>query len=88
MEPETKMQSSPHFARMERPEMAGIVNWAMEPKLGIGERPLVRVLPTIWQMKARHECGERIDMIMDRQEEEPCAEGRCVLRKNGAKYKP
>lgn len=39
-------------------------------------------------MKA-HELGERIDMVMGSEEggEELSAEGRCVLRKNGTKYK-
>ena len=52
--------------------------------------PSVHVLQTIQWMTARHERGEQIDVVMDSEEEgeEPSAEGRCVLRKNGAKYKP
>jgi hypothetical protein len=42
---------------------------------------------TIQLMKV-HELGERIDVVMSSEEEgeEPSAEGRCVLRKNGTKY--
>lgn len=37
-----------------------------------------------------HERCERIDVVMDSEEEgeEPSEEGRCVLRYNGAKHKP
>ena len=73
---------------MEKSEIARLVNWAKEQKLGIGEMPSVHVLQTIQWVKVRHKGGERRDVDMDSEEEEPSAVGSCVLRNNGAKYKP
>ena len=56
---------------MERPEIeekhgeARLVNWAKEQKFSFGETPSVQALQAIQWMKAQHECGERIDGLID-----------------------
>lgn len=49
--------------------------------MGFGERPSVRVLQAVQRMKARNELDERIDVVMDSEEEgeEPSAES-CDLQ--------
>lgn len=57
---ETWLMIVAHFGSMERPEIARLLNWAKEQKMGIGKRPLVRVLQgVLW-----HERGEWIDRVI------------------------
>ena len=43
-------------------------------KVGIRERPSVRVLQAILWMKMRQECGKQIDVVMDSEEDKRRAE--------------
>ena len=51
-------------------------------------RNAITHLQAMQRMKAWQEHGERIDVVMDSEEEgeEPSVVGRCVLRKNGARH--
>jgi hypothetical protein len=68
---------------MERPEVPRLLNCPQEQMLSIGERPSVFDLQTIQWMKALHEQGEWINVVMDSEEEgeEPrgkmCVEEEC-----------